>query len=91
MTKKELINNLRVREGMTWEQSKRIVNSLFDEISTAVVENGDMYIPKFGRFFIGTVAEKHCIHPVTREKVIMPAHPIIRFRMAAGFRRKLEK
>ena len=33
MTKKELINNLRIREGLTWGQTTRIVNSLFNDIS----------------------------------------------------------
>ncbi len=93
MTKKALINNLRVREGMTWDQATRIVNSVFEDISNEVSKGKghDVYIPKFGRFFTTTVAKKRCKHPVTKENVIMPAHPIVRFRMAEDFRRKLNK
>lgn len=91
MTKKELINNVRVREGVTWDQATRIVNGLFKDISDTVASGGEVYIPKFGRFFTTTVARKRCVHPVTKEDVIMPAHPIVRFRMAEDFRRKLNK
>lgn len=89
MTKKELISNLRDREGMTWDQATRIVNTLFEEIANEVASGKDVYIPKFGRLFTTTVARKRCVHPVTKEEVIMPAHPIVRFRMAEEFRRKL--
>lgn len=91
MTKKEIINNVRIREGVTWEQATRIVNSIFKDISDEVAAGGDVYIPKFGRFFTTTVAKKRCVHPVTKNDVIMPAHPIVRFRMAEDFRRKLNK
>lgn len=91
MTKKELANKLRIREGMTWEQATRVVNSLFDDISGAVATGDDVYIPRFGRFFTTTVAKKRCIHPATKLEVIMPAHEIVRFRMAEEFRRKLKK
>lgn len=91
MTKKELINNLRVREEMTREQAIRVVNSLFDDISTAVAKGDEVYIPKFGRFLTTTVARKRCVHPVTKKDVFTPAHKIVRFRMAQEFRRKLKK
>lgn len=91
MTKKELINNIRTREGLTREQALRIVNGLFKDISDTVASGGDVYIPKFGRFFTSTVAQKRCVHPVTKEDVITPSHPIVRFRMAEDFRRKLNK
>lgn len=91
MTKKELINNLRLREGLTWNQATRIVNSLFDEIATEVANGHDVYIPKFGRFFTAKVAKKRCVHPVTKQDIIMPEHKIVRFRMAEEFRRKLKR
>lgn len=89
MTKKELANNLRLREGMTWDQATRVINSIFEDIANDVAKGNDVYIPKFGRMFTTTVAKKRCVHPVTKEDVIMPAHPIVRFRMAEEFRRKL--
>ena len=89
MTKKELINNLRIRESMTWGQATRIVNGLFDDITKEVASGRDVYIPKFGRFFTTTIGRKRRVPPVTKNDVIMPAHPIVRFRMAEGFRRKL--
>lgn len=89
MTKKQLINNVRIREGLTWDQATRIVNDLFGDISTEVAGGGEVYVPKFGRFFTTTVSQKRCVHPKTKEDVIMPAHPIVRFRMAEELRRKL--
>lgn len=91
MNKKQLITNVRAREDMTWEQATRIVNDIFEDISNDVAKGVDTYIPKFGRFFTTTVARKRCVHPVTKKDVIMPAHPIVRFRMAEGFRRKLNR
>lgn len=91
MTKKELINKLRSREGMTWDQATRIVNTIFEEVAIDVAKGNQVYIPKFGRFFTTTVATKRCKHPVTKKYVTMPAHQIARFRMAEEFRRKLKK
>lgn len=89
MTKKQLINNLRVREGMTLEQASRIVHNIFEDIAVEVVTGKDVYIPKFGRFFTTTVAKKRCKHPKTKEDVIIPAHGIVRFRMASDLKRRL--
>lgn len=91
MTKKELINNVRTREDMTWDQATRIVNDIFEDVANDVAKNNQVYIPKFGRFFITTVATKRCEHPRTKKDVIIPAHQIVRFRMAEEFRRKLKK
>lgn len=91
MTKKELVNNLRVREGMTWEQATRVVEDIFVDISDNVAAGETVYVPKFGRFFTTTVAQKRCVHPVTKKDVVMPAHPLVRFRMAEEFRRKLNQ
>ena len=72
MTKKELINNLRIREGLTWGQTTRIVNSLFNDISDAIINGEDVYIPKFGRFFTAILNEKRGVHPKTKKVVITP-------------------
>ncbi len=90
MNKTGLINSVRVREGMTVEQTKSVVNTVFDIISNEVAEGNDVYIPKFGRFSITDVAQKRCKHPETKEYVNVPAHKIVRFHMAEGFRRKLK-
>lgn len=89
MNKKELVNNLRKREGLTWGCATRIVNGVFEDIAKEVAGGNDVYIPKFGRFYTTTVATKSCKHPKTKDRVILPAHPIVRFRMAEEFRRKL--
>lgn len=91
MTKKDLINNIRNREGLTRNQATRIVNALFDDISSEVAKCGDMYIPKFGRLYVSSIMERQCKHPETKKDITIPAHKIVRFRMAKEFRRKLEK
>ena len=91
MTKKELINNLRIREGLTWGQTTRIVNSLFNDISDAIINGEDVYIPKFGRFFTAILNEKRGVHPKNKKVVITPTHPIVRFRMSEDFKRRLKK
>lgn len=91
MTKKELINKIRLREGMTWEQATRIVNDLFGDIADCVVKRESVYIPKFGKFYTSNVNKKRCRHPETREFVMLPPHSVVSFRMAEDLRRKLEK
>ena len=90
-TKKQLIANLRARENMTWDQATRVVNGLFEEIADNVSKGNDVYIPKFGRFYPASVAKKGCKHPITKEYITMPEHPIVRFRMAEELRRKLDR
>lgn len=91
MTKKELINHIRNNESMTWEQATRIVNTIFDTIGNEVSNGSDVYISKFGRFFLASVADKRCKHPVTKKDIITPAHKVIRFRMAEDLKRKLKE
>lgn len=91
MTKKELVNKLRARESMNWDQATRIVNNIFEDIADEMVNGNSVYIPKFGRFFISKVSKKRCKHPETKEYIILPAHDVVRFRMAAEFRRRMNK
>ena len=90
-TKKQIIEQLRAREEMTWDQATRVVNSIFDDISNEVANGNDVYIPRFGRFFTSMISTKHCKHPVTKNDVIMPPHKIVRFRMAEEFKRRMKK
>lgn len=90
-TKKQLIAYLKSHEDLTWDQAKHVVNSLFDKIGNEVSAGNDVYIPKFGRFYSSSIAKKRCKHPVTKEDVIVPEHPIVLFRMAEDLRRKLRK
>lgn len=90
MTKRQLANRLRIREEMTWDQAMRIIENLFDDISEEVISGNDVYIPRFGRFFTVTMDRKRCIHPKMKHEVIMDPHPIVRFRMAEGLKRKLK-
>lgn len=89
MTKKELIKKVKDSESMTWEQATRVVNMIFDTITEEVTQGKDVYIPKFGRFFLTHVADKRCKHPVTKEDIITPAHNVVRLRMAEELKRKL--
>lgn len=91
MTKKELANRLRIREGMTHAQSKRIITDLFNDIADEVVKGEDVYIPKFGLFFLSDVTQKRCKHPITKEYIMLPPHKVVRLRMAEELKRKLEK
>lgn len=91
MTKKELISRLRDSESMTWVQATRIVNKIFDTIAEEMVKGNDVYIPKFGRFFLTDVANRRCKHPVTGENIIIPPHKVIRVRMAKELKRKLKR
>lgn len=90
MTKKELINNIRRREGLTLEKATRIVNRLFDDIAADVADGNDVYIPRFGRFFMSSVSQKRCVHPETKKAIMLPPHKVVRFRMAEGLKRKMK-
>lgn len=90
MNKKELARKLKSREGMSWDQAIRVVNGVFEDIADEVANGNDVYIAKFGRIFTAKIASKRCVHPETKKDVVIPAHKIVRFRMAEEFRRKLE-
>lgn len=90
MTKKELINYIRISESVTWDEATRIVNAVFNKIADEVAKGNEVYIPKFGRFYRTKVSQKRCIHPVTKENIITPAHDIVRLRMAEELKRKMK-
>lgn len=90
MNKRQLINHVRTSQSMTWDQATQIVESIFDKIADEVAAGNDVYIPKFGRFYLTSVADKHCKHPITKEDLVTPAHKVVRLRMAVELKRKLK-
>jgi integration host factor subunit beta len=52
MNKSELVEALSVRENLTYKKAEQIVNLVFDEMATALVESGRIEIRGFGSFMV---------------------------------------
>jgi len=52
MNKSELVEALSVRENLTYKKAEQIVNLVFDEMATALVDTGRIEIRGFGSFMV---------------------------------------
>ncbi|NCP04328.1 MAG: integration host factor subunit beta [Deltaproteobacteria bacterium] len=52
MNKSELVEALSVRENLTYKKAEQIVNLVFDEMATALVDSGRIEIRGFGSFMV---------------------------------------
>lgn len=56
-----------------------IVNLTFDVIKDRLANGEQVSINHFGNFKVNTRAEHNVTNPRTREKMIVPAHNVVRF------------
>ncbi len=70
--------------------AEKVVSDLFD-IVRAFIRQGErtVKIYGFGTFTLRTVAEGKCRHPVTRERMVVPAYRLVRFSMSDGFKKEV--
>jgi nucleoid DNA-binding protein len=68
----------------------RIVSDLFD-IIRKFINQGERTVKVygFGTFTLKTVAEGKCRHPVTKERMVVPAYRLVRFSMSDGFKKEV--
>ena len=71
------------------EQSRKIVDLIFDKITDTLTEGRKVKIVNFGEFSISERAERQGRNPSTGQSLIIPAHYAVKFKVSSKVKEKL--
>lgn len=89
VTKKELVNRIADRTGVTKVVAKEIIQSFLNEIITELAEGNRLEFREFGVFESRDRAARKAQNPRTLEKVEVPAKRIVKFKVGRLMRKKV--
>ncbi len=89
MTKKQLVNQLALKTGITKKQSELVINTLAATIIDEVKKGHKVAITGFGTFERGRRAARAGINPQTGKKIKIGSMPIPKFRSGTRFKQAL--
>lgn len=92
MTKSELIQKLAGQHpDLRNEDIEKLVNTIFDEITTALAENGRVELRGFGAFSVRERAARKGRNPRTGVSVSVPAKRVPFFKCGKELRSRVNK
>jgi len=82
MTKEQLVGHFASKFHVT----RKVAQEMLDELSNLIVAeikgNGGFVLPNVGKFLKSSRAERMGINPQTKEKKLIPAKTVVKFRVA---------
>lgn len=77
----------KVYDKIDWRNLKKkdvdvVISTFFDVIGSALSAGEDVVLGNLGRLKIVTRAERIAVTPQTKEKIIVPAHKVVKFHMS---------
>ncbi|MEQ1630739.1 MAG: HU family DNA-binding protein [Planctomycetota bacterium] len=89
VTKKELVNRIADRTGVTKVVAKEIIQSFLNAIIEELAEGNRLEFREFGVFESRDRAARRAQNPRTLEKVEVPAKRIVKFKVGRLMRKKV--
>jgi integration host factor subunit beta len=89
ITKKELVNRIAEKTGVTKVVAKEIIQSFLDSIIDELAEGNRLEFREFGVFESKERAARRAQNPRTLEKVSVPAKRIVKFKVGRLMRKKV--
>jgi integration host factor subunit beta len=89
VTKKELVNRIAERTGVTKVVAKEIIQSFLDEIIDELAQGNRLEFREFGVFETKERAARRAQNPRTLEKVDVPAKRIVKFKVGRMMRKRV--
>jgi integration host factor subunit beta len=89
VTKKELVNRIADKTGVTKVVAKDVIQSFLDAIIEELAEGNRLEFREFGVFESRDRAARRAQNPRTLEKVDVPAKRIVKFKVGRMMRKKV--
>ena len=90
MTKSELINKLSIKNpSLPQPDLERVVNTVFEEITSTLVEGGRVELRGFGAFSVRERAARTGRNPRTGESVEVPSKRVPFFKMGKELKERI--
>ena len=89
MNKKDLVSRLASSTGVTKADSKFMLDAVIDVISDALTEGDEVYLPRLGKFYVGTVAAHDVENGLAGGVMHYEKRHQVRFRQAKELRERV--
>ena len=89
LTKKDIVNYLNQKIGLSKTESKLIVEGVFSEIKEALSSGEEVKISGFGNFELIDKKERPGRNPRTGEEVTISARRVVTFRSGRKLRKRI--
>ncbi|MDD5871187.1 MAG: HU family DNA-binding protein [Bacteroidales bacterium] len=90
MNKAELINAIAEKANLTKADAKAALDATLAAISDAVANNDKVALIGFGTFAVVEKGARTGINPATKEKIVIPAKKVVKFKAGAELAAKVK-
>jgi integration host factor subunit alpha len=90
LTKKEIIENVSDKIGLTKKEGMDIVDSLFEIIKDELAKGNPVKISGFGRWTVNAKKKRRGRNPQTGEEIAIGARKVVTFKPSTVLRKVLE-
>ena len=90
MNKAELINAIAEKANLTKGDAKAALDATLAAISDAVANNDKVALIGFGTFAVVEKGARTGINPATKEKIVIPAKKVVKFKAGAELAAKVK-
>ena len=84
MTKKELVNAIAEKAGLSVKDSNNALNAFVDAFGGAMKKGERIQLPGLGTFKVNTRSARVVRNPQTGAKLNVPAKKVVKFKAAPG-------
>lgn len=80
MNKTDLVNEIAAKAGLNKTEAKAALDATLESIEQALANDDKVSLIGFGTFSISEKAEHYGINPRTKEKILIPARKVVKFK-----------
>lgn len=80
LTRMDLADAVYHKVGLSRRAASELVDSVFEELSAAIVNDGEMKLSSFGNFVVREKAERMGRNPKTGEPAVISARKVLSFK-----------
>ncbi len=89
LTKAQIVEEIRIRNGFTKEKSAETVEILLETIKSSLESGEDVLISGFGKFCIKKKNERRGRNPATGEDMMLAPRQVVTFKCSGSLRNKI--
>ena len=87
MNKTDLINEIAAIANLNKVQAKAALDAMLESMSQALANEDRIQLIGFGTFQVNEMKERMGVNPRTKEKLVIPARKVVKFKPAEGLGR----
>ena len=87
MNKTDLINEIAAKANLNKVQAKAALDAMLESMSQALADEDRIQLIGFGTFQVNEMKERMGVNPRTKEKLVIPARKVVKFKPAEGLGR----